>query len=231
VGLPAGTSEIAVPFLSPVPVRRPPEAETTFVLRVVTGFLVVVTLIAAVTLIVLGSKHGSAPTEASTHGNSIPSTGPSSTATASDATTAPAAPDLAGIQAIDPLGDGSENDAQTKNAIDRDPNTTWNSSYYSTAAFGGLKDGLGLALRTADEVPVRQVTIDIRGSGGVVELRTAEGPGLDGSTVVATSSVVDGHAVLTPSSTVSSRWLILWCTTLPKVSDRYQLVVSEIGVR
>lgn len=234
VGLPADTSEIPAPFLAPVSVRRPPEEETRFVLRVVIGFLVVISLIATITLIVLEPGNSTVPAEvtttiSSTSAGQSPST--SATAAASTPSAVSATPDIAGIQAIDPQGDDSENDARAQNAIDRDPKTVWKSSYYATAAFAGLKKGVGLALRMADDTPVQQVTIDIQGSGGVVELRTAEGPGLDGSAVVATSTVADGHAVLTPSSAVNSRWLILWFTTLPEVSGRYQLVISETGVR
>jgi hypothetical protein len=233
VGLPAATSEIPAPFVAPVPVRRPPQEQAQFVVRVTIGFLVVVSLIAAVTLIGLGSGRGPATTEVaattSTSTSEEPTPTPTETATAT--ATASATPDLVGIQALDPQGDGTENDDRASNAIDRDPETVWKSSYYATAAFAGLKKGVGLALRMADDTPVQQVTIDIAGKGGVVELRTAEGPGLDGSTVVARSDIDNGKAVLTPSSAVNSRWLILWFTTLPKVSDRYQLVVSEIGVR
>jgi hypothetical protein len=196
--------------------------------------LVVATLISAVALIGLNARGHQSVDMADTKTTDAEATSaptpPVASASPISTPTLSATPDFAGIQAIDPQGDGSENDARAQNTIDRNPKTVWKSSYYATAAFAGLKQGVGLALRMADSTPVQQIKIDIQGSGGVVELRTAEGPGLDGSTVVATSSIKNGHAVLTPTSAVNSRWLILWFTTLPKVSHQYQLVISEISV-
>lgn len=241
IGIPVESEDTLVPFVAPVPMQRPPEEQSRFVITVVIGFVAVVLVVAAFSLRNFGSG-GEALTPDPTH--TLPTSGPTTAVASAPATagaspsasppaspSASATPDIAGIQALDPQGDGSENDARAGKAIDRNPDTEWKSNHYATASFAELKDGLGLALRMGDETPVQQVTVEVRGSGGTVELRTASGPGLDGSAVVATAEIDGGHVALTPARPVTSRWLVVWFTKLPKVGSRYQLFVSEIGVR
>lgn len=241
IGIPVESEDTLVPFVAPVPMQRPPEEQSRFVITVVVGFVAMVLVVAAFSLRNFGSSVEALtpdPTPTlSTSGPTIATASAPATASASPSTSPPATPsasatpDITGIQALDPQGDGSENDARTGSAIDRNPDTEWKSNHYATASFAELKDGLGLALRMGDETPVQQVTVEVRGSGGAVELRTASGPGLDGSAVVATAEIDGGHVALTPARPVTSRWLVVWFTKLPKVGSRYQLFVSEIGVR
>ena len=46
----------------------------------------------------------------------------------------------------EPTSSLSEKDAQAGRATDGDPGTSWTSDTYNSAAFGGLKDGVGLRL-------------------------------------------------------------------------------------
>jgi hypothetical protein len=136
--------------------------------------------------------------------------------------------EISGIQAIDPQGDGDENGSTADRAIDTDASSTWRSARYNTSSFGGLKQGLGLYLMIAGD-SVKSVTISMSGTGGTVELRTAKGPGLDSSVVVATGQLTGGSLVLTPPQPIPAQSLLLWFTELPRQDNgEYRLVVSEI---
>jgi hypothetical protein len=231
--------------MPPAPVGRPPRDQTRFVLAVVAG-LVVLGLVVAVfslrglfrsadplidtgPLIPTGTpgvirSAGAAPPPAAA-GRSPSTTSPSGTTAAPSGTPA----EISGIQAIDPQGDGDESGSTADRAIDSDPSTTWRSERYQSATFGGLKDGLGLYLKLSGG-PARSVTVTMSGTGGTVELRTAQGPGLDSSVVVATAHPKDGEAVLTPAQPIADS-LLLWFTELPQQdSGEHRLVVAEITV-
>lgn len=247
MGIPVPEEEPVAPFIPPVPVDRPPSDQSRFVIMVVVGFVVFILIVAVFSLRNFGQGGGLLPVSSgtvqptpTTAGPTAPGTQPATPASATTTATAPVTaspepttsspPQIAGIQAIDPQGDGQENGSQAMRAIDGDSATKWKSNFYSGADFSGLKSGVGLVLDVGDS-SVQQVTIDAAGSGGTVELRTAPGPGIDGTAVVATAPIESGHAVLTPSKAVTSQFLVLWFTKLPKASGKYQLVVSEINVR
>ena len=91
----------------------------------------------------------------------------------------------AGVQALDPQGDGEENDQDAPRSIDGDPGSQWTTQRYNSQDFGGLKDGMGLVFDLGEPREVSQVIVDAPGDGGTYEVRTADGPGFDGSVVVA----------------------------------------------
>jgi hypothetical protein len=136
------------------------------------------------------------------------------------------------VQALDPEGDGSENSSSAPRAIDSEPGTAWRSERYNSPEFGGIKSGVGLLVALEGDAAVTSVLLDAPGSDGIVELRTAEGPGLDDSTVVATAPVEGGRVTLTPAKPVTSRYLVLWFTRLPRAeSGERRVFVNEIDVR
>jgi hypothetical protein len=246
IGVPVAEEEPLVPFAPTLSGEKPADDQTRFVLRVVVGFVLLVLVVAAVSLRTLGSptdlilKDTAKPipvvpatTPSPGPASPTPTPTPTVTATPSAVATPSASPQIVGVQAIDPQGDGSENNNQTVRAVDGDSSTKWKSNHYAGADFGGLKKGVGLVLNLGGgTVPdVQQVIVEAAGNGGTVELRTTPGPGLDDSKVVAQASIEGGRAVLTPSKPVNSRLLLLWFTKLPKTGGEYQLLVSEINVR
>jgi hypothetical protein len=146
-------------------------------------------------------------------------------------TTAQAPIAIASADALDPEGDGTENSETVADAIDGDPDTVWKSETYKSAAFGGLKDGLGLAVSLGDPSAVSAVTLTLNGSGGSVELRTASEPSFDDSTVVATADVSDGPVELALDKPVEAQHLVLWFTELPDVGGEFRIEIAEVDVR
>ena len=77
---------------------------------------------------------------------------------------------------------------------------------------------------------MRAVTLTTRGSGGTVEVRTADGPDVDGSTVVATAGLDGTVEVPLPAGTTTEQ-LVLWFTELPTVDGDARLELVEVQVR
>jgi len=227
VGRPVLGEERPAPFAPVGSGGRQPKEQSRLVLMMMGGFLVVVLSIAVYSLVTHGGHDSILGPPQTTASSPQSATGQSTTPEATGK-----APEIVGILAIDPFGqDGTENGDIATNAIDSDPSTKWRSSYYTSADYGHLKDGVGLVIRLDSAGPVRQVVADIPGEGGVVELRTTSSNGLDGSKVVATAPITNGNATLKPTKAVSSKDLLLWFTRLPMTGGEYRLFVSEIRVR
>jgi hypothetical protein len=236
LGSVAHPEEPVAPFGPAAPLTRPPRAQSRLVLLVV-GVLFVVLAGYAVTrfvdfhpapLIAADPTHTplSSATQASPSGAAA-----SPSAGGSPGSAAPVS--IAGIQALDPQGDGNENNDLASKAIDGNPATAWHSDRYNSPDFGGLKQGLGLAVDLGKESKVSTVTLTAPGADGTVELRVANGPDLSGSSVVATAQLTgNGKVVLTPAAPVSARELIVWFTRLPDSGGGgRRAVVAEIDVR
>ena len=140
---------------------------------------------------------------------------------------------IANAQAIDPQGDHSENNANAPKVIDGDVTTYWQSEYYTSQTFAGTnKSGVGLVLDLGSKTTVTAVTLDYRGAGGTVELRTNADPAFEGSTVAATGALDGSKLVITPTTPVETRYVVLWFTKLTHQSTgENKLIVNEVSVR
>jgi hypothetical protein len=140
---------------------------------------------------------------------------------------------IAGVQALDPQGDSSENNDLAARAIDGDRESAWRSEGYGSPQFGGIKRGLGLAVDLGDAAAVSAVTLTAPGSDGIVELRSSDSPDYDGSTRVAKNRLDgSGRVVLTPGKPVTTRYLLVWFTRAPLQSNGdHRAIVDEIDVR
>ncbi|MFE7757309.1 protein kinase family protein [Streptomyces sp. NPDC057429] len=164
---------------------------------------------------------------------------PGPTQTADEVDKKAVAPDqpvsIADARDYDPQGtDGSEKPASIKNAYDGDPSSYWNTDGYYTAAFGNLKDGVGIVFDLGKVQEVGNVDVSFLGGSTSVELRTAEGSsipqGPDGFTTVTQGS---GTKVsLKADKPVRARYVLVWLTELPLSSDdgRYRGKVSDIKI-
>lgn len=137
----------------------------------------------------------------------------------------------AGVQALDPQGDGEENDQDAPRAIDGDPASAWETQRYNSQDFGRLKTGLGLAFDLGAPADVGSVTITAPGAGGTYEVRAATGPGYDGSTVIATGETGDAPSVLAPETPVTTQFVVVWFTSLPQIDGEFRAAVSEVQVQ
>jgi hypothetical protein len=110
---------------------------------------------------------------------------------------------------------GSDNAPEIGNVVDGNPATVWMSSYYATAPFGNLKDGIGVILNLGQSHRLQKLVVDSSTAGWAATVYAAARPagklsawgapvtsasGIDGSHTFA----LDGH----PGGAV-----LLWITT------------------
>lgn len=133
---------------------------------------------------------------------------------------------------LDPLGDKSEHNSRAGRAIDRNSRSFWNTSTYRSSTFGGLKSGVGLAVELQQESTIRVINVKINGSGGAFEVRAADSASYSKSTKVG-DGVPNGSTVTVEfSEPVTTKWVILWFTELPKASrGGWRAEVAEVSVQ
>ncbi|WUH92206.1 protein kinase family protein [Streptomyces sp. NBC_00433] len=151
----------------------------------------------------------------------------------------PAAPlTIVGAKDFDPppKGNGSETPSEIGRLTDHDPNTYWETSWYATADLGGLKDGVGVILDLGADHRVSGVTVNLKGGETDLELWAAPSgtdsrpTRLDGFQKV-TGGSGSQQVTLKPGTQVTSRYLLVWLTQLPKESDgTFRGRISEISV-
>ncbi|MHB1595481.1 MAG: protein kinase family protein [Streptosporangiaceae bacterium] len=131
-----------------------------------------------------------------------------------------------GASGFDPLG-SYQSDPQNENsslaplAIDHSLKTYWNTQWYKSPTFGGLKAGSGLIINMGKRVRFTQVTVTF-GSEPGADVRLLVGnsaarskANLDSMTTVASGTDVTGAATFTIKSRVTGQYLVIWFTRLP----------------
>ena len=159
---------------------------------------------------------------------------PSATTTA-QATTGPL--EVASVSDLDPQGsDGEEYPDLAGLVVDGDPSTTWRTSTYKQDfGPGGLKDGVGLVLDLGETREVAEVTLRLAGSPTDLELYVVDEPPTgvpaeEGLSPAATVSAGDQEQV-TLEEPAAGRYLVVWITSLPSVSDGFRAEVAEVVPR
>ncbi|NAZ81845.1 hypothetical protein GTR02_08430 [Kineococcus sp. R8] len=132
------------------------------------------------------------------------------------------------MTALDPEGDG-DSPGGVERTVDGDLASSWSSERYTSAAFGGLKSGIGLLVDLGADVDVTSVVLDDAGEGGRVELRNAPAGGYEGSVTIA-EAPAGGRQTLTPAAPVRTRTVLLWFTELPSTDGQARVTVSELQV-
>jgi putative peptidoglycan lipid II flippase len=142
-----------------------------------------------------------------------------------------------GVQAWDPYGEDGENDEDAALAIDGDPETAWTTmSYFRNAEFGGLKPGLGLVLDLGSPQDVSTVEVDLGGGGTDFEVRVAPGSDdappdqLDDYQVQGEASSASGPTVVDLDRAVTTRYVLVWLTSLPADGSEFKGSVNEVSV-
>ncbi len=134
-------------------------------------------------------------------------------------TTSPVVPTIASARQIDPPPDGDENEHPelVDLAIDGDPATVWYSRTYARADYG-MKTGIGFAVTLAEPATVTTVTLDVRGTGGNVEIRMTDPTTPTEGEVLASGPVGPG-TVFTLAAPTEGQHVVAWFTGLPQTAD------------
>ena len=170
-----------------------------------------------------------------------PTTSPTLT-TPAEPTASPLADVVAG--AFDPLGTdgGFENDEDVALAVDGDPGTTWSTSTYADQlgpALPALKSGVGIYLDLGVVREVAAVDLDLVGAPTEVQLFVSDqapegaptGRPLAADTATAADLTLEPESPDGAGAAVTGRYVLVWFTSLPVVSDGFRGGVAEVVVR
>lgn len=143
---------------------------------------------------------------------------------------------LAGITSFDPEGDGEERDDLLAGATDGDQSTAWQSECYSSAAFGNLKDGVGVVVDLGASAGLDAV--DVLSPGGwSAEVYVAEEPGATladwGEPVGGSGGAGDGDTTMELDD-ADGQFVLVFFTSLGEVAGcefPFGVTVAELAVR
>lgn len=136
---------------------------------------------------------------------------------------------------FDPLGDNNEHNEAANRALDGNPSTFWYTQSYTTRAFGGIKEGVGLILEFEEPTPVDKLQVTSNRTGWSARVYEAD----------AVSGVLEGWGVPVAEFTdldpiteldlpdVSVTAVLLWITDLgldpEQTPEDYDAQVAEGG--
>jgi eukaryotic-like serine/threonine-protein kinase len=135
---------------------------------------------------------------------------------------------------FDPEGDQRETGTE-RQAVDSNPTgTAWSTEHYDTPEFGGLKDGVGLAIDGGDPIAAKQMVIRALTPGYDADIYEATGSPPSslsdwGRPVASVSDGKGSETVTLPGKTAQS--FLIWITKLPTAEDdpgRYQMEISDV---
>lgn len=118
-------------------------------------------------------------------------------------------------------------------AIDRDPATAWSTDrYYDADPFPKFKEGLGLLLRLPQPTPLSSLTIDVKGTGTVVQIRSAasENPKVlaDTTELSAPTPLQRGPNSIQLSARPPVSTVLVWIATLGTTDGSNRAEIAEI---
>jgi putative peptidoglycan lipid II flippase len=149
---------------------------------------------------------------------------------------------IAAAQDFDPQGeDKSENPDEVKFAYDGDASTRWRTvEYYGNPKLGNIKRGVGLVLDLDTPQPVRSLRLTLSGAGTAAQFRVPRSDPAQTSKppmssdrlwrTVAAESNAGGSATLTAKQDVTTRYVLVYLTSLPKEGTGYRGGIYEVEV-
>jgi putative peptidoglycan lipid II flippase len=170
------------------------------------------------------------------------SSGDQSSATPDSAPTQQSKLAITGARDFDPQGeDKTENPDEVEFAYDGNPSTRWRTvQYFGNPKLGNIKRGVGLVLDLETPQPVRALHLTLSGTGTTVQFRV---PKSDPSQIskppmssdrlwrtVAAESKAGGSATLTAEQDVTTRYVLVYLTSLPKEGTGYRGGIYEVEV-
>jgi hypothetical protein len=133
--------------------------------------------------------------------------------------------------------DGNENNDAAVNLYDGDPGTAWTTKTYRDDPITNFKPGIGFVVDLGSTRQVHSLKLSMNtGHTDVTLMASTAGEiptALDGfQRVTDTTSNDGGTFTLTPKEgSVQARYLLVWYTRLPPVSDGYRAEVSDVTVQ
>ena len=162
--------------------------------------------------------------------NALLTTGPASRGAA--AQPGSGSPSSAGkaiaIQSASVVG-GSDHPEELHNVTDSSASSAWYTEHYASAAFGGLKSGLGLQLQLSSSTPVSSVVIHFAVPGIAAKIYAGSSPSsLQGTKALGSTSSAPSDWQLTLPSPVKAQTWLIWISQLAPDSGGYRAGVGDV---
>jgi hypothetical protein len=145
--------------------------------------------------------------------------------------------DIAAVSDFDPQGDPAEEHPELAPlAVDGQPGTAWQTlTYRNNPRLGGLKSGVGLLVDLGRASKVGRVRLTLLGTPTSVEILAAPDAdtaptSTDGLDRVAARDNAGERVTLDLADPVTTRYLVVWLTSLPPAPGGYQGRIAEIAV-
>jgi cytoskeletal protein RodZ len=137
------------------------------------------------------------------------------------------------ITAFGAAGQPGDHPQDAPLAVDGNPSTAWQTSWYASARFGNLYPGTGLLLDMGHQVTVNKVRIRLGAAPGAhFQIRVGSAANLAGLPVVARSAGPGGVIRLPLASPAHGRYVLVWFTQLPRdAAGTFQVSVFNVVVR
>jgi eukaryotic-like serine/threonine-protein kinase len=145
----------------------------------------------------------------------------------------PAPAVLAGAQAFDPQGDGTESDGEASLAVDGDASTFWETEGYNTRRLSGLKEGVGLVVSLAEATELDQLRITSPSNDWSARIFVAEEAGDslgDWGEPIATQEAIPAGDVVFDLGGTRAAHVLIWITDLGDEPPRVHTRVAEVQV-
>jgi hypothetical protein len=125
---------------------------------------------------------------------------------------APARIALVAVGPYDPDGDGTENDAEAKNAADGNASTFWSTEHY---VHGFFKPGVGIVLDAGKKRAIGRVLVGTDEAGSRAEIRLGNQPTGPYRVVSANKALEPGTTAFPLKRGATGRYVLVWLTALP----------------
>jgi serine/threonine-protein kinase len=137
---------------------------------------------------------------------------------------------------FDPEGDQRETGTEQL-AIDSNPTgTAWSTEHYDSPDFGGLKDGVGLAIDAGESVPAKSMVIRALTPGydaEIYEVNASPPSSLSGWGRPVGNISDGGESETVPLPGKAAQSFLVWITKAPTAKDdpgRYQMEISDVRI-
>lgn len=184
---------------------------------------VFIAAMAVIALSSVGSK--SSRTQSTT---TVATTKPVSRPEAPKAPPTPARIKLVAVGPYDPDGDGTENDAEVKNAVDGNASTFWSTEHYT---HGFFKPGVGIVLDAGKKRRIARVLVGTDTAGSRAEIQLADQPTGPYRVVSADRSLQPGTTGFALKRGSSGRYVLVWLTALPTATGEGHITEVRAIVR
>jgi hypothetical protein len=184
---------------------------------------VFIAAMAVIALSSVGSK--SSRTQSTT---TVATTKPVSRPEAPKTPPTPARIKLVAVGPYDPDGDGTENDAEVKNAVDGNASTFWSTEHYT---HGFFKPGVGIVLDAGKKRRIARVLVGTDTAGSRAEIQLADQPTGPYRVVSADRSLQPGTTGFALKRGSSGRYVLVWLTALPTATGEGHITEVRAIVR